>query len=166
MAWQCTKCSRFWGRCRRTCPLCLAISERQLCLLKLATSARLPNEVRIMIGESLGVFHRRLILDQIMQVPFNEVRLAIDHTSNNEPNVIRAIMTFKHAMMLVDAISRRQIAESNKLIIDMQKIATCDSSPVPADQTFRSQFGRKRCGIPYYAPGRIYVRTDEKKATS
>ena len=56
MAWQCTKCSRFWGRCRRSCSLCLAIAERQMCLLKLAASARLPNEARIMIGESLGVF--------------------------------------------------------------------------------------------------------------
>ena len=65
MAWQCTKCSRFWGRCRRTCPLCLAISERQLCLLKLATSARLPNEVRIMIGESLGVFRPLLPLPKL-----------------------------------------------------------------------------------------------------
>ena len=81
-----------------------------------------------MIGESLGVFRRRIILDQITQVPFNEVRLATDHTSNNEPSVIRAIVTFKCAMMLVDGISRRQIAESNKLIVDMQKIATWDDT--------------------------------------
>ena len=81
-----------------------------------------------MIGESLGVFRRRIILDQITQVPFNEVRLATDHTSNNEPSVIRAIVTFKHAMMLVDAISRRQIAESYELIVDMQKFATWDDT--------------------------------------
>ena len=84
-----------------------------------------------MIGESLGVFRRRIILDQITQVPFNEVRAIVtfkDQPSNNEPSVIRAIVTFKCAMMLVDGISRRQIAESNKLIVDMQKIATWDDT--------------------------------------
>ena len=99
-----------------------------MCLLKLAASARLPNEARLMIGESLGVFRRRIILDQITQVPFHEVRLATDYTSNNEPSVIRAIVTFKCAMMLVDGISRRQIAESYELIVDMQKFATWDDT--------------------------------------
>ena len=61
------------------------------------------------------------VLQQVPQVAFNEHRLATDHTSKNEPNVIRAILTFKQALILVNAISLKHIAENNKLIVDIAK---------------------------------------------
>ena len=45
------------------------------------------------------------ILEQVAQVAFNEIRLATDHTSNNDTKIIRAIVTFKQAGMLVDGVS-------------------------------------------------------------
>ena len=48
------------------------------------------------------------ILEQGAQIPFNEIRLATDHTSNNGTKVKRAIATFKQAGMLVDAVSLRE----------------------------------------------------------
>ena len=90
MAWQCTKCSRFWGRCRRTCPLCLAISERQVCLLKLAASARLPNEVRIMIGESLGVFRPVLPLPKLSLCSYGSpLNCRCAHCRHVAPYIVR-----------------------------------------------------------------------------
>ena len=35
------------------------------------------------------------IWEQVTQVAFNEIRLATDHTSNNDTKVKRAIVTFK-----------------------------------------------------------------------
>ena len=61
------------------------------------------------------------VLQQVAQVAFNEVRLATDHTSKNEPKVIRAILTFKQALILVNAISLKHIADNNKLIVDIAK---------------------------------------------
>ena len=59
------------------------------------------------------------ILEQVAQVAFNEIRLATDHTSNNDPKVKRAIVTFRQAGILVDAVSRTEIAKNNKLIADI-----------------------------------------------
>ena len=63
------------------------------------------------------------VLNHVEQVAFNEMRLATDHTSNNEPKVIRAIVTFKQAGMLVNAISQTDIVNKNKLIVDISKIS-------------------------------------------
>ena len=54
---------------------------------------------------------------------FNEIRLATDHTSNNDTKVIRTIVTFKQAGILVDAISPTEITKNNKLIVDISKIS-------------------------------------------
>jgi len=63
------------------------------------------------------------ISQQIGQVGFNEVRLATDHSSNNDTKVKRAIVTFKQAGMLVDAVSLEHIANSCKLIVDIENIS-------------------------------------------
>ena len=63
------------------------------------------------------------VLQQVAQVAFNEIRLATDHTSNNDTKVKRAIVTFKQAGMLVDAVSLTEIAKNNKLIVDISKIS-------------------------------------------
>ena len=63
------------------------------------------------------------ILEQVAQVAFNEIRLATDHTSNNDIKVKRAIVTFKQAGMLVNAVSLTDIANQNKLIVDISKIS-------------------------------------------
>ena len=63
------------------------------------------------------------VLQQVEQVAFNEIRLATDHTSNNDTKVIRTIVTFKQAGILVDAISPTEITKNNKLIVDISKIS-------------------------------------------
>ena len=68
------------------------------------------------------------ILEQVAQVAFNEIRLATDHTSNNDTKVKRAIVTFKQAGMLVDAVSLTDIANNNKLIVDISKISPWNHS--------------------------------------
>ena len=129
------------------------------------------------------------VLQQVAQVAFNEIRLATDHTSNNDAKVKRAIVTFKQAGMLVDAVSLTEVAKHNKLIVDISNISPmelltpmlpnvgCLSQwhdagreetvlhAVRADQIFRSQLARSSCGTPYSALARIYARTYEKKAS-
>ena len=68
------------------------------------------------------------ILEQVPQVPFNEMRLATDHTSDNDTKVKRAIVTFKQAGMLVDAVSLTEVAKNNKLIVDISKISPWNRS--------------------------------------
>ena len=63
------------------------------------------------------------IFEQVPQVAFNEIRLATDHTSNNDTKAKRAIVTFKQAGMLVDAVSLTDIANEKKVIVDMEKSA-------------------------------------------
>ena len=63
------------------------------------------------------------VLQQVAQVAFNEIRLAADHTSKNDTKVIRAIVTFKQAGLLVDGVSLPHIANENKLIVDISKIS-------------------------------------------
>ena len=63
------------------------------------------------------------VLEQVAQVAFNEIRLAADHSNHNDTKVIRAIVTFKQAGMLVDAVSLTEIAKNNKLIVDISKIS-------------------------------------------
>ena len=67
-------------------------------------------------------------MEQVAQVAFNEIRLATDHTSNNDTKVKRAIVTFKQAGMLVDAVSLTDIANNNKLIVDISKISPWNHS--------------------------------------
>ena len=68
------------------------------------------------------------ILEQVAEVAFNEMRLATDHTSKNDTKVIRAIVTFKQAGMLVDGVSLKHIANENKLIVDISKISPWNRS--------------------------------------
>ena len=68
------------------------------------------------------------ILDYVAQVPFNEIRLATDHTSRNEPGVIRAIVTFKQARILVDSVLLTPIYKKNKLIVNISKISPWNHS--------------------------------------
>ena len=63
------------------------------------------------------------VLQQVAQVAFNEIRLATDHTSNNDTKVKRTIVTFRQAGMLVDAVSLTEIAKTNKLIVNISKIS-------------------------------------------
>ena len=65
----------------------------------------------------------RHCLQHVQQIAVNEIRLVADHTSNNDTKVKRAIVTHKQAGMLVDAVSRTDIAKSNKLIADISKPA-------------------------------------------
>ena len=51
------------------------------------------------------------------------MQLATDHTSNNDTKVKRAIVTFKQAGMLVNAVSQTDIAKYSKLIVDISKIS-------------------------------------------
>ena len=67
-------------------------------------------------------------MQQVAQVAFNEIRLATDHASNNDTKVKRAIVTFKQAGMLVDAVSLEDIAKNNKLVVDISKISRWDYS--------------------------------------
>ena len=62
------------------------------------------------------------VSSHITQVPFNEQRLPADHTSNNDLKAIRAIVTFRQAKMLINAVSLRNIADKGKLLIDLQQI--------------------------------------------
>ena len=128
------------------------------------------------------------VFEQITQVPFNEARLAADHTSHNDTKSIRAIVTFKQARMLVDAVSLKDIAENNKLIVDISRLSRWHNSDkcylmldvfrsgtmeveetvlhaVRADQIFRSHLASRSCGTPYSAPARIYALTYEKKVS-
>ena len=66
------------------------------------------------------------IMEQIKQVGFNEIRLATNHSSNNNTKVRRVIVTFKQASMLVDAISVPDIAKKNMLIVDISKLSSWD----------------------------------------
>ena len=68
------------------------------------------------------------VLERVSNVAFNEIRMATDHTSNNDPKVKRAIVTFKQAGMLVDGVSLTQIANKNKLIVDISKISPWNHS--------------------------------------
>ena len=68
------------------------------------------------------------ISDQVAQVAFNEIRLAADHTSKNDTKVIRAIVTFKQAGLLVDGVSLTHIANENKLIVDISEISPWNHS--------------------------------------
>ena len=63
------------------------------------------------------------MFELVTQVAFNEIRLATDHTSKNDTKVIRAIVTFKQAGLLVDGVSLTHIANENKLIVDISKIS-------------------------------------------
>ena len=63
------------------------------------------------------------VLEHVDHIAFNEIRLATDHTSNNDTKAKRAIVTFKQAGMLVDAVSLKHIANSYKLIVDIEKIS-------------------------------------------
>ena len=79
-------------------------------------------------SQQLSLLESRLeiyatVLQQVSHVAFNELRLATDHTSNNDTKVKRAIVTFKQAGMLVDAVSLTEIAKNNKLIVDISKIS-------------------------------------------
>ena len=67
-------------------------------------------------------------MEHVAQVAFNEIQLATDHTSNNDTKVKRAIVTFKQAGMLVDGVSLPQIANNNKLIVDISKISPWNHS--------------------------------------
>ena len=61
------------------------------------------------------------VMAQVQQVAFNEIRLANDHTSNNNTKVKRTRLTFKQAGMLVDKVSLDHIAMDNKLIVDISQ---------------------------------------------
>ena len=63
------------------------------------------------------------VLHHVAEVAFNEIRLATDHTSKNDTKVKRAIVTFKQAGMLVDAVERKEITRNNKLIVDISKLS-------------------------------------------
>jgi hypothetical protein len=63
------------------------------------------------------------VLQHVAEVAFNEIRLATDHTSKNDTKVKRAIVTFKQAGMLVDAVERTEIVKNNKLIVDISKFS-------------------------------------------
>ena len=58
-----------------------------------------------------------------MEVAFNEFRLSSTHTSRNDPNVQRVIVTSEQAWRLLDAALQTDIAKSRKLIVDMEKIS-------------------------------------------
>ena len=84
-------------------------------------------------SQKLSLLESRLeiyatVLQQVSQVAFNEIRLATDHTSNNDTKVKRAIVTFKQAGMLVDAVSVTEIVRDKKLIVDISKISPWDNS--------------------------------------
>ena len=68
------------------------------------------------------------VLHHVTEVAFNEIRLATDHTSKNEPNVKRAIVTFKQAKMLVDAVSLDEIHKNKKLIVDISTMRPWNKS--------------------------------------
>ena len=116
-------------------------------------------------SRKLGLLECRLeiyttILDQVAHVPFNEVRLATDHTSKNDTKVIRAIVTFKQAGLLVDGVSWTHIANANKLIVGISKISPWNDSEkcFLTRDVFRSgtmeaekrQFRRRYAQIKYF----------------
>ena len=61
-------------------------------------------------------------------IPFNEIRLPSDHASSNEKQVVRAILTFKQAELLVDAVLLPRMAKEGKLIVDISKISRWNHS--------------------------------------
>ena len=61
------------------------------------------------------------VLGYTSQIAFNEMRLAYDHSNKNNNKVIRAIVSFKHAKMLVSAISQEYIIRKKKLVVDISK---------------------------------------------
>ena len=63
------------------------------------------------------------VLEHVDHIAFNEIQRANDHTSNNNNKVKRAIMSFQQAAKLVNAISQRDIAENNKLIVDISELS-------------------------------------------
>ena len=70
-------------------------------------------------AQKLSLLESRLeiyatVLQQVPQVAFNENRLANDHTSGNDSKVMRAIVTFRQARILVDQVSLTQIAQKKK----------------------------------------------------
>ena len=68
------------------------------------------------------------VLQQVAQVAFNEQRLATDHSSRNDTKVRRAVVTFKQAKMLVEAVLREEIVKNKRLIVDISKISPWDNS--------------------------------------
>ena len=68
------------------------------------------------------------IWQYVGQVAFNEFRLPSDYISKNDPNVMRAIVTFKQAKILVNAISLEELTKKNKLIIDISTISAWNHS--------------------------------------
>ena len=78
-------------------------------------------------SQKLSLLEARLeiyetVLQQVAQVAFNEQRLATNN-NNNDTNVRRAVVTFKQAKMLVDAVLREEIAKNERLIVDSSKSA-------------------------------------------
>ena len=77
-----------------------------------ATESDLAAATQVILQDShkLSLLDSRLeiyatVLQHVTEIAFNEMQLATDHTSKNEPNVKRAIVTFKQAKMLVGAVS-------------------------------------------------------------
>ena len=128
-----------------------------------------------------------LVLQHVTEVAFNEIQLATDHTSKNEPNVKRAIVTFKQAKMLVGAVSLDETPKKKAgprqfnnaplgQITPMLPNAGCLSEwhgggreetvshAERAYQIIGSQLARSSCGTPYSALARIYARTYENIA--
>ena len=68
------------------------------------------------------------VLQHVTEVAFNKIQLATDHTSKSEPNVKRAIVTFKQAKMLVDAVSLDEIHKNKKLIVDISTMRPWNKS--------------------------------------
>ena len=64
--------------------------------------------------------------EHLKHVGFNEIRLATNHSSNNNTKVRRVIVTFKQASMLVDAISVPLIAKKKMLIVDISELSPWD----------------------------------------
>ena len=68
-------------------------------------------------SQKLSLLEARLeiyetVLQQVAEVAFNEQRLATNHSSRHDTKVRRAVVTFKQAKMLVDAVLREEIANN------------------------------------------------------
>ena len=66
-----------------------------------------------------------IVLRDVTQVAFNEMRLAADHTSRNDLRVVRAILTFRQATLLLQHISLQHIS-AGRLIVDVSTKAFRD----------------------------------------
>ena len=67
-------------------------------------------------------------LQQVAEVAFNEQRLAANHSSRNDTEVRRAVVTFKQAKMLVEAVLREELIKDKRLIVDVSKISPWHNS--------------------------------------